>query len=42
MEVRVRLFVPIFKRPAVMNQTCPVLHRDYNRCETGVKDSLLE
>ena len=41
-KVRVRLFVPVFKRPAVMNQMCPVLHRDYNSSGTSVVDSLLE
>ena len=40
-EVRVRLFVPVLKRPAVM-KISPVLHSSYNRCETSVEDSLLE
>ena len=41
-EVRVWLFVPVLKRPAVMNKLNPVLHRDYNECGTSVADSMLE
>ena len=41
-EVREWLFVPVLKRPAVMKQTSPVLHKGYNRCGTNVVDSLLE
>ena len=41
-EVRVLLTVPVAKRPAVLEKFSPVFHSDYNECETGVKDSLLE
>ena len=41
-EVRVWLFVPVMKRPTVLEKFSPVFHNSYNRCGTSVVDSLLE